>query len=198
MAVQLYQMVLSYNSSGQFCQNVLHWRFDDAGFANTWQAAQDLIGTWSNANINVLRDIWSDETTALSIKGRRVTGGGGFEAIENYAPPVAGQWAASSQVSGLATVIVFYPLDESRSRSKMFIPGVPIDALVNGKWTAAFKAAVTATLNFGVFADFSLTGGGTPNAEHVIPGTTAANSKSISEIRLSQTPGTMRRRQRPV
>lgn len=198
MADQLYQMIISYNCAGQFAQNIFHWRFDDAGFTNTHAAAFDLIGTWSNAHIDHLTNIFAQNCEAVSIKGRRVSGGGGFEAIINYAPPEAGDWLADAQVSGLATVLIGYPLDESRPRWRAFIPGVPEDALVDGKFTNAFQVGVLTMFANGTFASFNLTGGGAPVAVHVIPGTTPANSKLISEYRLSPTPGTMRRRQRPV
>jgi len=198
MADQIYSMTLTWNCAGQFCQNILHWKFDDSGFTNTHAAAFDLIGTWANAQKDVIVDIVANNTTLLSIKGRRVTSGGGFEAIVNFAPPVDGVWAAPAQVSGLATVLIGYPLDESKPRWRMFLPGVPDDALVDGKYSDAFKTAVAGIFTAGVFASFALTGGGTPTAIHVIPGTTVANAKLIGEYRLSQLPGTMRRRQRPV
>lgn len=198
MADNVYQLTISYNSAGQFAQNILHYKFDDGGFASTHAAALDLVSSFNTAKETLLRNMLPGSVLWLSTKARRVTNGGGFEAIEFFAPPVAGNRTGDMQVSGVAPVIISYPVDmTSRTRGRMFLPGVSVEDLVFGKYTAAYQAAAV-TFNTDFFDDITLTGGGAPSAAFGIHKTTPANFVVLPSHRLSDTVGTMRRRQRPA
>jgi len=198
MADQIYQVVLTWNCAGQFAQNVLHWKFDDAGFTNTVTAGHALIAAFAAQAEDPLINMLAGDVELLSYKARRVTGGGGFEAITPLTPPNAGDFTGLTQASGQAPIIIGYPTDMTdRSRFKMFLPGVPIDACVDGKYVGVYKIVASNTISV-AFDDLTLTGGGAPVAQHVLYSPNPATALRIISYRLSDTIGTLRRRQKPV
>lgn len=198
MAANLYTLSLNFNSAGQFCTNVLHYVFDDAGFATTAQAAQALINRW----IAVSQTPWlasiPDQVALLSAKARKTKGGGGFEAVTLFAAGTIGTRVGGISASGIAPVLVHYPTGRSAGRGRTFLPGVRENDVSAGVFVSGFQSAI-ATNVITMFADLTLVGGGAPTAEFVVKQATGSPGWwAVAHTMLSDMVGQMRQRQRPA
>jgi hypothetical protein len=197
MATHVYTLVPSYNVAGQFAQNVMHWQFDDGGYGSTVAAANALINAFVSAGLTALRNILPTDVNILSFKSRRVTGGGGFEKVQPSVGSVPGLRSGITSASGIAPCIVFYPVDQVRSRGRLFLPGLSESDASDGVYTSAYKTAVDT--NVDTFTDdLTLAGGGAPTAQFVIFNPRSGVARVMSKHLLSDTIGTIRRRQLPV
>jgi len=198
MAQNTYSLIISYDCAGQFAQNVTHWQFDDAGFSTTKSAAEALQAAWVTAGRNTsLKNILSSSVTIVSLKGSCVSSPGGFDAFTPISPPVAGIRGAGLSVTGLAPVLVSYPINLSLARGRFFLPGIAEADIDDGIFTTGFRGAVTSALA-NLFDNLTLTGGGGPTA---IFGYFRRPQKvfvALPNTILSENLGTMKRRMRPV
>jgi hypothetical protein len=198
MASSLYTLNLNWNSAGQFCSTVLHYVFDDAGYATSAQAGQALIDRWGVVSQAAWLAMLPDQVVLLSIKARRATGFGGFEAVTLVGSGGAGTRVGGISASGLNPVLIHYPIGRAKGRGKTFLPGCRESDLSAGIYTSPFAAAVAAQLS-AAFNDLVLVGGGTPTAEFVVKKSTGSpNWWSVSMTMLSDLLGQQRRRQRPA
>lgn len=198
MALNTYQLTISYTVGGQFAQNVLHYQFDDSGYSTSQVAAQALISAWDTANRSTLRNILSASVTINSYKASRISAPGGFEAFVPVGSSNTGTRNAALSVSGLSTVVIHYPVNLSFPRGRTFFPGVSENDVEDGVYTAAFQAAVISALNT-LFDPITLAGGGAPQATFGMY-RRVPNQVFVALINsiLSQNVGTMRRRMRPA
>lgn len=198
MALNTYSLIITYNTGGQFAQNVLHYQFDDSGYSTSQVAAQALIAAWDTANRGTLRNILPAAVTILSYKSSRISAVGGFEAFVPVTSSNTGTRGAAMSVSGLAPVIIHYPVNLDFPRGRTFLPGVAENDVEDGIFTGAFNAAVQSALNT-LFDPITLAGGGAPQATFGMFRRTP-NKVFVALINsiLSQNLGTMRRRMRPA
>lgn len=198
MADQIYSMSISTNISGQFAQNITHWRFDDAGFGTTLAAAAALCNAFSASRLTLFRNMCPNVTTFLSLKARRTTNGQGFESVLVIAGGTTGTRAGGISVAGISPCLIGFPAtQETRSRARIFLPGIRENDCDQGYYTSAFKTAVSGALAT-VFDPMALTGGGAPTATYVLSNSVPGNAIPITEWRLSEWIGTLRRRQVPA
>jgi hypothetical protein len=198
MATHTYSLVASYVSGGQFAQNVLHYQFDDAGFSDTAAAALALCNAFDTANTTHLKNLLPTSVNIASYRARNLVMGGGFEAVKVMAL-VPGLRAGNMQVSAVSPVAVLFPTGNAKPRGRVFIPGATDNDLIDGEWTSTFRADfVTHGVMF--TNTFVLTGGGGPTASPVVFSrkTSPGSSYLVEYVRLSDMPGTQRRRQRPA
>ncbi len=198
MATHTYSLVISYNCSNQFCQNVLHYEFDDIGFATTAAAALQLCTDWDTNNTAALRSILSTGTKLLSLKARALNISGGFEGFKPYAPGTAGVIAGNQQCAGVGALVLLLPIGNAKQKGKVFIPGVPDSDCLNGDLTAGylgtFASAATA-----FEAPFSLTAGGSPTATPVVYSKGPPPiSRHVQYAKMQPMIATLKRRLRPV
>jgi hypothetical protein len=197
MATRVYSLALNYNTAGQFCSNILHLQFDDSGFATTQQAAQALITAWLLANQANLISILPTDCTLLSVRSRLVNGSGGFEGFTLVTSSNVGTRTGATSVSGLAPVIVLYPVANGDQRGRVFLPGVAEPDCVDGIFTVSYKTAVAAAE--GIFENgITLVGGGNPPASPCIYNRATRLGTLIANVQLSPMLGQIRRRQLPV
>lgn len=197
MATQTYQLVVSYDAAGRFAQNVLHFNFDDGGFASTLDAASALINAWQTAHLDELQDVLPDSVLILSEKARRVSNGQGFEFVKLLGAGASGNRTGTMSTAGTGPVIVGYPANQQlRSRSRLFVPGITTTDTDAGTISSAAYTSFTASAQ-AFFTTFALTGGGAPTATPVIKKATPAASIPIVMGAISTMIGTQRRRQRP-
>lgn len=198
MAQNVYSLIWSFTSAGQFAQNVTHWQFDDAGFSTTKEAAEALQISWVSAGRRTtLMGILPNVVTLNSLKGKCVSKPGGFEAFSPMTSGNVGTRVGPISATGIAPVIVHYPTNLTVGRGRTFLPGVREADIQDGIWTSAYRSAVEAALTT-LFDPITLTGGGGPVA---ITGLWRLPSKtfaSVSNVILSENVGTMRRRMRPA
>jgi len=197
MSQHIYQLVPSFNCGGQFSQSVFHYQFDDAGFGTTKAAASALITAFDTAKRTSLRAYLPSDTTLISYRARQMKAVGGFNAFLPIASTNAGTRSGTQSASALNPVVIHYPLVPAHGRGKWFIPGISETDIEDGRYTAAYTAAVE-TLNSTFFGDLTLVGGGGPTA---IFGwySAAANAFRVPiESHLSLNLGIQRRRMRPA
>lgn len=198
MADHTYRLTISYNAAGQFAQNVLHYKFADDGFTTTENAALALINAFNTHCSAQLKAALSLHVQILSYKSRRVTGGGGFEAVLLGLVGDVGTRAGDLSASGLAPLIRFITNAVPPASGRMYLPGISDSDADDGYCTAAYFTALNALA--GVLDDpITLTGGGAPVATPVL----FKRQPIIDSITISPALGmswlaTQRRRQRPA
>lgn len=198
MAQHTYALVLSGNSGGQFCQNVFHYQFDDAGFATTKQAADALTIAWRDTGPRAaLISILPAAVTLLSLKAALATGSGGFEAFTPLTTGNVGLRGAAMSVSGLSPVIIHYPLNLSLGRGRTFLMGIAEadieDGIFDNSYTGVVQAAHT-----NLWKNLTLTGGGGPTATFGYLRRPSKTFVALPDHFLSPNLGTQRRRMSPA
>ena len=196
MATRIYSLAIASNVGGQFATNVLHYQFDDGGFASTFAAAKALIDAWDAHATAHLQAIIPGHTTLLSLKSRLVSGVGGFEALNLYPAGTVGSRTGDLEVAGIGPCLIFYQANNGKKRGKMFLPGVTVLDLINGQFSGAYQNAVLTHQSF-LVDNLTLTGGGGPTANAVIYTRSTKTGVSIFGIALSPMAATQRRRQLP-
>jgi hypothetical protein len=196
MADSCYALVLNWNSGGQFCSNILHHHFDDAGFGSTQQAATALINAWDTHSRAAILALLPPACILLSIKARKVSTVGGFEAIKLLTTSNVGTRPAGMSVSAVGGLIIFLPTGNAKQRGKVFLPGLYINDVQNGIVQSAYKTLGDSAA-FTMKGTLTLTGGGSPASNPAIYSRRTNTWVAIGAGYLSSTIGTQRRRQRP-
>lgn len=198
MPAETYSLTISYNSAGQFAQNVLHYSFDDSLFANTTLSAKALIDAWNLHSTALLKAALSVHTTILSYKSRRISSSGGFESIRVGVAGDIGLRAGDLSASGLAPLIRFVTNQVPPVSGRMFLPGVSDSDCVDGFLATGFFTVLEGLA--GALDDpITLVGGGAPVATPVVRlNFPVRQSVPIHVAVPSPYLATQRRRQRPA
>lgn len=198
MAVNIYSLALNYTNSAQFCQNILHYQFDDAGFNSTFSAADALITAWNAVNTALIKLLLPTATQLKSFKARCVTTPGGFEAIQFLSPGVSGTRTGANAVSGIGPGVLLLPIGQSKVRGRVFLPGFTDNDVIDGEIQAGWSTAFAT--NAHLFKDaLTLVGGGGPTAQPVIYTRKPVKiGHLIGRVVNTPYPVTQRRRQKPI
>lgn len=198
MAQQVYQLIPSFLTAGQFAQSVWAWQFDDIGFTTTKEAAEALTLAFDAARRTSLRACLPTDVTLVSYRARRITNGGGFNAYTPVSSTNAGTRTGTQSASALNPVAIFYPFDPAHGRGKWFLPGISEADIEDGIFTQTYIGAINTLLGT-MFDDITLTGGGAPTAAFgwYHRGPPGAFRVPIYN-KLSLNLGTQRRRMRPA
>jgi hypothetical protein len=196
MATSVYSLTIAYNVEGQFAQNILHFQFDDAGFTSTFAAAEALITAWNAASSVALTQMLPVGTVLLSAKSRKVSGPGGFDALNLYAAGTHGTRTGPVEVAATGPVLIFYEALNGKRRGKMFLPGITESDCADGVMTAALEAVLATNANT-IIQNVTLVGGGAPTASAVIYTRATKTGHLIGNAGYSLKIGTQRRRQIP-
>jgi len=199
MATNTYQLIFSGNESGQFVQNVLHLRMDDAGYTAALQAAKGLVdGLIAASREQDFLDMCCGSYSLNSIKCRRVSGGIGPEWIDTTVSGTSGNRSGNSQSSSNGPVILLIPLGAPRRVGKIFIPGISNADCDRGSILAATITALDAAAT-ALLQPFTASGGATPTVSWCIASSTnKADTVAIGGIDVCREIGVQRRRQLPV
>ncbi len=198
MAQQTYRITISYNSAGQFAQNVLHYAFDDSLFANTTLSAKALIDAFNLHCTGPLKAALSTHTLILSYKARKIHSTGGFEAVRLGVAGDVGLRAGDLSASGLAPLIRFVTNDVPPASGRMFLPGLSDNDCIDGFLDTGFFTILTGLAN-ALDDQLTLVGGGAPLATPVVQRESPTRVASPIHIAVpSPYLATQRRRQRPV
>ena len=197
MGQHVYEVAWNFSSGGQFATNVFHWIFDDAGFSTTAAAAQALLTAWITRDTTNYQNLLPGAVTFLSVKARQVGAVGGFEAVDVSVGGVTGLRAGQMQVAGLSPVLIHYAANNGKLRGRTFLPGVSASDCAVGVFTDAFKAAV-ATIMGNIFDNLTLVGGGAPLAQFGLYSRKTRTFTDVTNSRLSDMVGQVRRRQLPA
>jgi len=198
MAIHTYSLIPSYNAGGQFCQNVLHYQFDDSSYPDTASAALALCNAFDTANTTHLRNLIPTSTAILSYKSRSLTAPGGFEAVKLLSG-VSGIRTGILQSTAPSPVAVLFPTANAKPRGRVFLPGVTDTDCTDGEYLSTFRTNFTTHAVMFVNT-IVLAGGATPTATPVIYSrlTSPGSSYAVEYVRLADMVGTQRRRQRPA
>ena len=198
MAAHTYRLTISYNSAGQFAQNVLHYRFEDSGFATTVAAANGLISAWDTHCTAQLKDALSVHTQILSYKARLVVTHGGFEAVKVGVSTDIGTRTGDLSASGLAPLIRFITNNTPVVTGRMFLPGVSDDDCDEGFLTPTYFTDLQSLANR-LDDVLTVVGGGSPVATPVVlTHQPVVDSLTIVTAVPCSFLATQRRRQRPA
>ena len=196
MAQQTYSLVVAYNVAGQFAQNVFHWQFDDAGFSSTFAAAEALANAWATANLSPLGLMLPVDTAILSVKTRRVSSPGGFEALNLFAAGTHGARTGNLMVAACGICLVFYQSLNGKLRGRCFLPGVTDSDVSQGQIGAGLAAVIAAQAG-SLISNLVLVGGGAPTANFVIYSRASKTGHLCGGVQASMLIATQRRRQVP-
>lgn len=198
MADETYRLTISYNSAGQFAQNVLHYELDDHLFSDTVAAANALINAWDTHCTTALLNALSLHTTVLSYKARRITTHGGFEAVKLLTAGTVGARTGDLSASGLAPYLRFITNNVPPIQGRLFLPGCSDSDCINGFMQAGYQAPLL-TLADKLDDALTLTGGGAPTATPVVRTVSPVrDSIPVHACVASPVLSTQRRRQRPA
>lgn len=197
MAQSTYRMTIAHSCAGQFAINVLHWRFDDAGFTTTSAAANALLDAWAATNLAGWKAMLPSDTTLLSLKGRKVSGTGGFETVKIFTAGTVGTRSGTISAAGISPCIILFGLGQVKTRGRIFLCGLSENDASAGVYTEAYKTAI-ATQSDIALDDVTLIGGGAPVATNVIFRPSTKVAIDVYKRQLSDTIGTIRRRQVPA
>ena len=197
VAQQVYQLVQTYDIQGQFAANVIHYRFEDGGFNSTFAAANALIQRFIAVCAPAWKLVIPSAVTLKSVKAKRVSAVGGFEALQLYAGGTVGSRGGTLGVAALSPLVIQFEAANGTRRGKVFLPGVTDGDCEFGQLTAAYRTALVAQVGT-MFSVLVLTGGGGPTANPVIYHRLTHQGFTISNFGVSLTVGTQRRRQVPV
>jgi len=199
MAVHTYQLVISGRCAGQFCQNVFHYEFDDAGYANSLAAAKGLIDGFIAGNRDDLfLDMLPAQYVILSLKARAVSGGIGPEWIDQSMSGNTGTRGSGIVASSDGPVLIWYQEDGPRKNGRTFLAGIYNGDVEGGEINAAALSAILAKAN-SFRGTFNTVGGGTPATTMVVQNTSnPAAPYTIVDVNISKHLGQQRRRQVPV
>jgi hypothetical protein len=197
MANHTYQMSINYNAGGQFASNILHFSFDDAGFASTAQAAQGLCAGFDAACRTALRNLLSSHVTILTYKARAINISGGFEGGLTLTSANTGNRTGNLMAAGIGPVTIVYPTGNGTQRGRIFWPGVSDTDCVDGILSAAYKTVLLTSMGT-LITPFAVVGGGTPNASMVIWSRRLLQAFNVAATQTSIALGQVRRRQLPA
>lgn len=198
MANNTYRLTISYNTAGQFAQNVLHYEFDDSLFADTVAAAAALNNAFNTHCTGALKDALPTAVKILSYKSRRITAAGGFEAVRLGGIGDVGNRAGDVSASGLAPLIRFVTNNVPPKTGRIYLPGVSDLDVTDGHISNTLMTDLTDLAN--VLDDtLTLTGGGAPVATPVLYQTQPVKDSIPISIAVPVAHlCTQRRRQRPA
>ncbi len=198
MATETYSLTISYNSAGQFAQNVLHYSFDDSLFSNSTLSAKALIDAFNLHCTGPLKAALSTHTSILSYKSRRISSSGGFESIRVGVVGDIGTRAGDLSASGLAPLIRFVTNEVPPVSGRMFLPGVS-DTDCAGGFLAPGFFTVLEGLATALDDPITLVGGGAPVATPVVRRNVPVRASIPIHVAVpSPYLATQRRRQRPA
>jgi len=199
MANQTYQLVVTGVSSGQFVQNVFHFRMDDDSYANRLLAAKGLIdGFLSDGKEGTLLAMLPSNYLMKSIKARRVTNGGGPEYIDTSVDGEAGTFGDDASTSGTGPVLVWFTDGGARRVGKTFLSGISNSNQAGGEISAAALTSLDGDAET-FRQSFPAVGGTTPTVTFCIPRSNDPATRSlVVGHSVSKDIGQQRRRQLPV
>jgi len=202
MAFETYSVVISGNLSGQFVQNVLHVGGDNVGGRSAFAQADDIARTLADTI-----DIWSTWLAilpvgyrALSLRVRKALPAGGPTII---LPGPGGSPGLGHRTGEISTftqgpIVDLYNVSFGGRVGKIFVPGISETDIAAGVYTGSFINAYESNWQNFFNAPFTLDLSGDSYTWGIISRVGTPTFLPTSDVRLSLTVGTQRKRERPT
>lgn len=146
MANDVYQLQIIASVAGEFVENVLNFVSTELDGANPGASAAAFLLEWQADNQVAWLAAVSSDYELGGYKAKRVNNTGGPEAVL-LAGGAAGTFPSPSAVSGLGAVLTAAYLDTvpppgKYRRTRIFVPGLPIDGWAEGAIQPALRTAL--------------------------------------------------------
>jgi hypothetical protein len=200
MAEEWYKSVVGFSIAGNYAAIVQHWLVVDPGGAGPFSRAKALAEGMDTPSaggsyFDSLKDLMSADCFISSVRAHRIGPSSGNEWGRVYPADVwVGSFAGDIQGPQVACCLIHLTAAEAGLTGRTFIPGVPSTGLDEGRFNDAFKTELDEFVT--IFLDGIQTAIGT-----FLPGIKNGGPFTVTRIvncQLSPTPGTMRRRLKPV
>lgn len=200
MAFEYYRSVIGFSCAGNFAAVVQHWGVNDPTGAGPYSRAKAFVAAFQTPvsgtpQADRLVEILSDDSFISSVRCARVSTGGGNQSAKIFTPAdyvgIAGSNLDAAQVAGCA---VWLTAANDGLTGRNFYPGVGEDSCDNGRFVTAYKTAFDDLLDEIIAGVVSTVGTFLPFVKETSPTTYTR----IVHGRLSLTPGTIRKRLKPV
>jgi hypothetical protein len=204
MATHNLELTLAMVCGGNYSAIVQHWQIvDPTGAPNAFQLARDLCKSFGPDNPGSsffgITTILGADCFISSIKARQLSPTGGQHFAEVFAPSeYAGSFSTDIDASSVAGCVVWLTDGGAGTNGRTFFPGVPADAVVQGRFTSDYKDTIADVVN--PMLDGMASDAGYGDWKLVLQTGTSPSFvyQTIEHGYLSPTPGTQRRRLVPL
>lgn len=204
MATHNFELSVAMVCGGNYAAIVQHWQIvDPTGAPNAFQLARDLCKSFGPEHPTDqffgIPDILAQDCFVSSIRARQLSPVGGQQYAEVFAPDTwPGLYSADVDSSSVAGCIIWLTDGGAGTNGRTFFPGVPADAVVQGRFTADYKAAIAVVGNGMIDGVTSDAGYGQWSLVLQTGTSPSFVYQPIVHGYLSPTPGTQRRRLVPL
>jgi len=202
MANERYETVIGLNIAGNYAAIVQHWGADITGGETPFEVAKDIVLNALPAAgvvtsfLQAICDLMGDNCFISSARARKVDGAGGATYVTVYdAATWPGAFGGDVDAAQVAGFMLGFTDGGAGLFAKNWIPGVSQDALVAGRFQAAYLAAASA---YGVEWLAGITSPSYTYLPYLKHGSPVASYNQIVHFQLGATPGTIRRRLVPI
>lgn len=200
MAFEYYRSVIGFSCAGNFAAVVQHWGVDSPTGGGPYARAKAFVTAFETpvagtAYANALVSILSDDSFISSIRCAKVSAGGGNQSAKVFPgsqwPGAFGSDLDAAQVSGC---VIWLSAANAGLNGRSFYPGVAETGLDLGRFAAGYKSAMDDVVDVVIAGLQATVGTFLPMIRH----TNGTLFAQIVHGRLSLTPGTIRKRLKPV
>lgn len=200
MAFEYYRSVVGFSCAGNFAAVVQHWGVDTPGGAGPYARAKAFVAafevpTAGTGYAPMLQDILSQDSFISSIRCAKVSAGGGNQSAKIFpADEYPGLVTSDLDAAQVAGCVIWLSAANAGLNGRSFFPGVAEESLDVGRFAAAYKTALSNLADVILTGVQSTVGTFLPMIRH----TNGTLYAQIVHGRLSLTPGTIRKRLKPV
>jgi len=200
MANHRLEVATSIQCGYDFAMIVQHFGVNNPTETNAYKLAKEVLTALGNPGVsdyvgNLAHSI-GDDCFIQAMRVRQLAPTSGQTAVQVYGPAdLPGDFGTDHEASQVAGCVIWLTAADAGLNGRTFVPGVPEDALVQGRFTAGYKSAIQS------WADIILAGITFASGElnlYLKHGVLPAVYTEITNGYISPTPGTQRRRLVPI
>jgi len=195
---KLYQLTLTGAIAGQFCQNILHFQFEELSSETPFINAVAIANGWVGQNLVHWLSVLPSSYEMSSVRCRQISDGGG--ATYTQTSGVGGEVGARSDAISVTTVgplLCFPATVDDAVVGKIFLPGVAEDDIEYNILGSSILTDITTFLSD--FLDpVAISGTVVGNLNYCVANAAKDNWAKPDGGYASATIGTQRRRAKPT
>lgn len=195
---KLYQLTITGSLNGNFCQNILHYQFEETSSASAFINAVAIANAWVQDQLTNFLSILPGSYYMSSVRCLQISDGGG--ATYTQTSGVAGENGARAEEVSVFTVgplLCFPAMVDTEVVGKIFLPGVAEADIEYGILNSTLQTAI-ATFFGNFLPAINISGTVAGNAYYCIANAAKTNWARPEGGYVSATIGTQRRRAKPV